>query len=75
MACILEAPSLSTASNIVFITSNLAGIPQYSVDQFEFPNYVCSDISKLNRDFFGATINQIKIPLANSLLKWLVGKN
>lgn len=42
----------------MLIESNLTGIAQFSKDWSKFPEYICSDNNKMNRDLFGIKVDQ-----------------
>lgn len=44
--------TLSAAGKVDLVNSNLIGIPQYFMNWFKIPKYICRDIYSVNRDFF-----------------------
>lgn len=46
-----KSMTLSTASKLVLISSNLTGIPKYSKSWFKISKYVCKDIDSSSRIF------------------------
>lgn len=43
--------TLSTSDKVVLIKSNFIDIPQYPMDWFKIPKYVCKEIDNINRSF------------------------
>lgn len=60
-----KAKILSTTSKIVLTKCNLTSIPEYSINWFKFPKFVCNDINKTSGENFWNSIkvvhNSIKL--------------
>lgn len=47
-----KARFLSQAGKSILIKSNMAGIPQYTMQGIKITNYIAKEMDKVNRDFF-----------------------